>query len=305
MSRVPSDDPRLEPTGVAERLVGAIGRHVLSAGQASLRTIREIFAQIPVADGDAPRPPKIDPPASRPAASDRPAAGPEKTSHPANRALSAPPPAELLRTDTALPDSYASDRLVILARDPHCLYAYWDLSDAHGRTVRTQAGAGPLRLVLRTYDVTQVAFDATPPARFQDFAVAGEARSVYAYVGKPAACLVAEVGYLRTDGAFFPLARSQPVWTPRTEQPGTAPGRWMTVGWSARAAAGEVVPLATTGTGYLDAGASESLVTARRAPSSWPGPLPSATQRGSWSLVRGRLTTAASPDDPPAARNEP
>lgn len=301
MTRVPSDDPRLEATGVAERLAGAIRRHVLAATQASLRTIREILAQMPLVGGELPRPPKIDMPASRPAASDRPAAGPEKMSHPTDRALSAPPPAELLRTDTALPNSYDSDRMVLLARDPHCLYAYWDLSDAHDRRVRAQAGSDPLRLLLRTYDVTQVAFDATPPARFQDFAVAGEARSVYAYVGKPAACFVVEVGYLRADGAFFPLARSRPVWTPRTEQPGAAPRRWMTVGWSEHADAGEVVPSASTGTGSVDTG----LVTARRAPSSWPGPLPSATQRGSWSLVRGRLTTAASPDDQPAARNEP
>jgi hypothetical protein len=199
-----------------------------------------------------------------------------------------------LRSAAALPATYGSDRLVLLARDPHCLYAYWDLSDARVHAIRTDAGAEPLRMVLRTYDVTQIAFDAAPPNRFQDFAVAGEARSLYAYIGKPAACFVAEVGYLRADGAFFPLARSLPIWTPRTDQPGVAPGRWMTVGWNERRdAGGTVVPLTATGTSDVTADG----VATRPAPSSWPGPAPSAQQRGSWSLVRGRLATATPTSD--------
>ena len=207
------------------------------------------------------------------------------------------PPADLLRTDAVLPAAYGSDRLVLLARDPHCLYAYWDLSGDRVTAVRTSAASDQLRSVLRIYDVTQIAFDAKPPTRFQDFSIAGDARSLYAYVGKPAGCFVAEVGYLRPDGGFFALARSQPVWTPRTEQPGAAPGRWMTVGWTERAAAGEVVPLTTTGTATID----PTPLASRQAPSSWPGPAPSAAQRGSWSLVRGRLATATAAD----AGNEP
>jgi hypothetical protein len=195
----------------------------------------------------------------------------------------------MLHGDASLPAGYGSDRLVMLARDPHCLYAYWDLSDARVADVRAEAAAPTLRSVLRVYDVTQIAFDAKPPTRFQDFAIAGDTRSLYAYVGKPAACFVAEVGYLRPDGAFFALARSEPVWTPRAEQPGTAPGRWMTVGWAERASAGHVVPLTTTGTGSVES----TLAALRQAPSSWPGPAPSAAQRGSWSLVRGRLATTA------------
>jgi hypothetical protein len=308
MTRVPIDDPGLfEQGGIANRLASGLRRHVLAAAQASLRALRELLAQLPTKESGA-RPTKIEPSSPRPAA-DRAGILPvQKANRPRSGVLPSPPPADLLQSDATLPGSYGSDRLVLLARDPHCLYAYWDLSDAHCRSVRTQAGADRLRTVLRTYDVTQVSFDAKPPTRFQDFTIVGDARSVYAYVGKPAACYVAEIGYLRHDGVFFPLARSQPVWTPRTGQPGTAPGRWMTVGWSEHREAREVVPLATTAPGSvgIGPGATESPVTAaRQGPSSWPSPSPSAAQRGSWSLVRGRLTTATSPDDPPAARNEP
>jgi hypothetical protein len=304
VTRVPSDHPgKVEAIAAAERLAGTVRRHILAAAQASLRMMREMLTQLP-AEGTA------RPASSAPRSATRePAAAPEPA--PPTRPAGPPPAADVLRTSGRLPSSYGSDRLVLLARDPHCLYAYWDVSPARDEAIRKDAGADQLRLVLRTYDVTQIAFDAEPPRRFQDFAVGGDARSLYAYVGKPAACFVAEVGYLRHDGAFFPLARSLPVWTPRTEQPGTAPGRWMTVGWNERRGAGEVVPITTTGSTpkASEAGPEASAPpeasrfdATRPAPSSWPGPAPSAAQRGSWSLVRGGLASPTTVDAPPSPR---
>lgn len=296
MTRAPSDDPeRLEPIRIAERLADSFRHHVLAAAQASLKALREILAHFPV---DAPPPDAPDRPTQAPVTRTAPPA-PTATPRPAPRhaaVVPPPPPAELLRDDAPLPESYGSDRLVLLARDPHCLYAYWDLSPAHVERVRTSAESDALRIVLRTYDATQIAFDATPPARFQDFAVAGNARSLYAYVGKPAASFVAEVGFLRNDGAFFPLARSAPVWTPRTELPGTGPGQWMTVGWRepqnghGAAHAGEVVAVGSDGPTTAELQEAERVIGARQAPSSWPGPPPPGAQRGSWSLVRGKRT---------------
>jgi hypothetical protein len=300
VTRVPSDPPdKLEVIAAAERVAGVVRRHVLTAAQVSLRALRELLARFPVGDPTPGRsgaaPPAATPPASPPT---NPRVAPTRVATP-----TAPPSAELLRTANALPASYGSDRLVLLARDPHCLYAYWDLSDGRVRAVRGDVGGGPLRMVLRAYDVTQISFDAAPPTRFQDFAVAGDARSLYAYIGRPASCFVAEVGYLRADGAFFPLARSLPIWTPRTDQPGAAPGRWMTVGWTERRDSGLVVPLAATGADVLEGGAaSEDRPAPRQAPSSWPGPAPADAQRGSWSLVRGGLTT--NPDAPRTTRSD-
>jgi uncharacterized protein len=293
VTRVPSDDPdSTEPLAVAGRLAVTLRRHLLAVAQAGLRTVREALAQIPV-----PR-------------TDRAPVAPTPTAPPALAAVSPgvkgahhphPPLADLLRSETPLPETYGSERVVLLVRDPHCLFAYWDLSEKRRQTVRAEAGSGPLRLVLRTYDVTTIRFDARPPERFQDFAIAGEARSVYAYVGKPAACFVAEVGYLRPDGAFFSLARSQPVWTPRTEQSGEVPGRWMTVGWTERASPGTAVPSPTVQIDESPAVATNGTTAAHGvtpivdASSSWPGPAPIGAQRGSWSLVRGGLAAPGAP----------
>lgn len=304
MTRVPTDrSAKLEAIAVAERLAGTVRRHLLTMAQASLRMVRELLNHLP-AEAEEPRLP-ASAPASTPAAK-------APTAKPA--ASTAPAP-DLLRTSGRLPAAYGSDRLVLLARDPHCLYAYWDLSNARDQAVRATAGSDQLRLVLRTYDVTQIAFDAEPPRRFQDFAVSGDARSLYAYVGKPAACFVAEIGYLRADGAFFPIVRSLPIWTPRTEQPGAAPGRWMTVGWNEQRQAGKVEPLApTTGTTPTAVAPAPAAATPTdtpptddpaappAVPSSWPGPAPSAAQRGSWSLIRGGLASPTTVDAPPVAR---
>ncbi len=291
MTRVPSVEASCpEVTTVAGRLAEFLRTRLLTAAQVGLRAVREALARLPKersADGLAPT-------AAAPAAADR-SATPAAS---ATEAAAAPAAVDALRTFTPLPDSYGSERVVLLARDPHCLFAYWDVSEARRKRVRHDAASDNLRAVLRAYDVTQVPFDAAPPNRFQDFPVHGDARSVYAYVGKPAACFVAEIGYLRPDGAFFPLARSQPIWTPRTEQPGSAPGRWMTVGWTERRDAGALVPVDVARTPYrAGAPAGDTAETARQAPSSWPGPAPSSAQRGSWSLVRGGRGNAASTDD--------
>ncbi len=291
MTRVPSDDPgRVDPSGVAEGVAGTMRRHLLTAAQASLRALREMLSRLPTGDGETHRPAATPPTPTGPRVEPR-------TATPRDVRVPPPPAADLLRNTATLPTTYGSDRLVLLARDPHCLYAYWDLSDVRFQAVRVDAGSDQLRMVLRTYDVTQIAFDAEPPRRFQDFAVANDARSLYAYIGKPAACFVAEVGYLRPDGAFFPLARSLPIWTPRTDQPGVAPGRWMTVGWNEQRDAGTVVPLVTTAPVDVAVDATASPVAIRPAASSWPGPSPSDQQRGSWSLVRGKLVAATSATD--------
>jgi hypothetical protein len=302
VTRVPSNPPgKLEAVASAERLAGVVRRHFLNAAQAGLRAVRDLLARFPVGESDSGRRPPPPAPTSQASPTTTPA---NVRTQAARRATPTRPSADLLRSTHTLPAAYGSDRLVLLARDPHCLYAYWDLSEARIHAVRTDAGSEQLRMVIRTYDVTQISFDAEPPIRFQDFAVDGEARSLYAYLGRPASCFVAEVGYLRPDGAFFPLARSLPIWTPRTDQPGAAPGRWMTVGWSERRNPGGVVPLATTGMSGAPGGPSADRPETRQAPSSWPE-TPAAAQTGSWSLVRGGLTAAASPPDAsPATRSD-
>jgi len=275
--RAPWSDQR---TVAPANLASAIGRQVLDLVQESLRGLRNLLSRMRVAESGAPEAsyPKVPIPAPGRRKDGEGADG--ERAHGAQHRM-----ADLLRGDADLPRAYGSNRLVLLARDPYCLFAYWDISEERRHTVREQAGAGAVREVLRTYDVTQLTFDARPASRFQDFPVAAGVRSLYAYVGKPAACFRAEIGYLRFDGVFFTLAGSEPVWMARTDEPGAEPGRWMTVRWSERPEARAV----TTSAGPTMRGAATGTAPTRAAPSSWQGAAPAAAaiQRGSWSLVRG------------------
>src|SRR4051812_34201824 len=58
---------------------------------------------------------------------DKPAAPP--VSGPGQRyALGPTPPEEKLEAEGELPESYGTQKLLLAARDPHWLYAHWDLS---------------------------------------------------------------------------------------------------------------------------------------------------------------------------------
>ena len=142
------------------------------------------------------------------------------------------PSAAALRIEAELPAAYGDDRLVLLARDPSCLFAYWDLSAERQRSVQALAGGEAARKVLRVYDVTFISFSGTKAWRHQDLLVANDVGSAYVDVETPGASYVAEIGYLRPDGAFFALARSNVVWTARAGEPGHERVRWMTVRWN-------------------------------------------------------------------------
>ena len=68
---------------------------------------------------------------------------------------SPPPPAP------ELPATYNDNRLVLLARDPYWLYAYWDFSVEQIGAALTRLGVQDARPILRVFDVTYVHFDGT------------------------------------------------------------------------------------------------------------------------------------------------
>ncbi len=130
-----------------------------------------------------------------------------------------------LATAPPLPTSYGDDRLVLLARDPGTVFAYWDLAPGfdhppHGRDAH---------LVLRIEDLTLLDFQAARPWRQQDFEVEGLVGSRYVEVAHSAGTYRAQLGWRYGDGGFVGRVHSAIVTTPRAETPGHEPLRWMTV----------------------------------------------------------------------------
>jgi hypothetical protein len=108
---------------------------------------------------------------------------------------------------STLPDAYGTRRLFVAARDPHWLYAYWDLSEDEAQLYRSFARDGQLALNVRTEPagnetLPRVAF---PPG----------ARSWFIQVGQADTEFMVELGYEDAGGSWQVVAVAPAVRTPR------------------------------------------------------------------------------------------
>ena len=104
-----------------------------------------------------------------------------------------------------LPEAYGSGRLFLTPRDPHWLYAYWDLSWQQMADYRGQASDG--RLLLRVYEKHH-----RDP--IQTLVLGHDTRNWYIPVNKAATTYSAELGFWRHDGSFHAISRSREATTP-------------------------------------------------------------------------------------------
>lgn len=129
-----------------------------------------------------------------------------------------------------LPRSYGQDRLVLMARDPFWLYAYWEMAAAKENF---QAGRGRRawqvsRPVLRVYDVTGVeAFNGGNANSYVDIPLSGEADNWHIEVGSPDRTYCVDLGRLMPNGEFVFLLRSNTVTTPRATLSDRLDEEWM------------------------------------------------------------------------------
>jgi hypothetical protein len=112
----------------------------------------------------------------------------------------------------ALPARYNETRAVLMVRDPHWAYAYWDVEEAQAARVRRDSAFE--QLVLRVQDLQ--------PASSFDIPIQWSDSSWYIYLPNQDADYLLELGYL-ASGRFRLLARSNQVRTPRESIAGDAP----------------------------------------------------------------------------------
>ena len=93
-----------------------------------------------------------------------------------------------LTRNHSLPHRYGVDRLALMARDPHWLYAYWEITATKQEDLNTVYGPdawSSTRPVLRVYDVTGVDFDGTNAKSYVDIHVDEHADNWHIQVGQP------------------------------------------------------------------------------------------------------------------------
>ena len=115
-------------------------------------------------------------------------------------------PAEQLETEGELPEAYGTQKLLLTARDPHWLYAHWDLTREQQRAHGAQSADG--HLILRVH---QGEVSARPVAEVQ---VRPEARHWFVHVERAGTSYLAELGFRTATGQWTPISSSDSTLTP-------------------------------------------------------------------------------------------
>ncbi|MBN2024246.1 MAG: DUF4912 domain-containing protein [Pirellulales bacterium] len=122
----------------------------------------------------------------------------------------------------------ASDRLVVIVRDPYWLHAYWELTPQS--IDRAEAAMGQhwhgSKPILRLYEIAQDGTTSHAKTAIRDIEIHGAVSNWYIDVQDPPKSFQMEVGYLASNGRFLCLARSNVVSTDTAKKPNGVDGNW-------------------------------------------------------------------------------
>lgn len=116
------------------------------------------------------------------------------------------PPAEKFSAAAELPEAYGTKRLFLTARDPHWLYANWDLTRAQQAAYNAESADG--HLILRIFNT------ARPGRIASEIHVHPESRHWFAHVDEAGAKYSAELGVYGKGRKWTSIAKSGATLTP-------------------------------------------------------------------------------------------
>ncbi|MGO8836466.1 MAG: DUF4912 domain-containing protein [Limisphaerales bacterium] len=117
-----------------------------------------------------------------------------------------PPPPHFGSAEAELPEAYGTRRLFLTARDPHWLYAYWDLTREQQAKFNAQSSDG--HLILRVYAGK---LEGHPVCEIH---VHPESRHWFAHVERAGDSYAAELGYYSPLGRWTRIVVSSATVTP-------------------------------------------------------------------------------------------
>jgi len=126
------------------------------------------------------------------------------------------------------PVGYGDNRVVLMIRDPHWLFAYWEVSDWRKNEIIKEIGGEVFsvsKTILRVYDVGGW--------NYFDIDLSFGARNWYIHVPVPNRTYCVDFGYLTPDGKFIAAARSNWVTAPLDSMSDVIDEEWMIPDWNA------------------------------------------------------------------------
>ncbi len=112
-----------------------------------------------------------------------------------------------------IPEKYHKDTLVLLVRDPYCIYSFWEITEQKikkAQKILTKNIFAQSTLILRLFNYKQLN---TKPS-YNDINNINFIGSWYITNQTPGTNFYAEIGYKTPDGQFISLLRSNTVATP-------------------------------------------------------------------------------------------
>ncbi|WP_418790596.1 DUF4912 domain-containing protein [Phosphitispora sp. TUW77] len=115
------------------------------------------------------------------------------------------------------PACYCENSVMLLVRDPHCIFAYWEISSVQMDLIAGEFGRpwGEIPLKLIIYDLTGIGQDRDKAHDSFNITVHSLANNYYINDVKPNHSYCADLGVVSPDGIFVCLLRSDVVQTPR------------------------------------------------------------------------------------------
>ena len=129
------------------------------------------------------------------------------------------------RKEFVFPLAYGDNKIVLLVRDPHWIYSYWEITENKYNEVRGILGSDfeKSKEILRVYDSTE------QPWKSFDITVSYGTRNWYINVPTSNRTYIVDIGFLSPDGRFIAMARSNAVTTPRDGMSDIIDEEWMVV----------------------------------------------------------------------------
>ncbi|MGB4681528.1 MAG: DUF4912 domain-containing protein [Firmicutes bacterium] len=147
----------------------------------------------------------------------------------------ADPQTYYLNRGESLPERYGEDRLVILPRDPHNIFAYWEISPQTREALARRAseeGCPEFALCLRVYKYGWG--EGEDAEGFFDLEVSGDINNWYIAVPHADRCYRVELGWKAPGRSFQSLLRSNLIRTPRDSLSDLIDEQWQLPDWKAQ-----------------------------------------------------------------------
>lgn len=132
-------------------------------------------------------------------------------------------------TEEELPESYGDNKVVLMVRDPHWAYVYWEINSRKVAEVRSrlESDFDHSRLILRVYDITGIEFNGFNAHSFFDIEIPNVLGNWYVHLGRPNRTFCIDIGYRNQEGGIFSLSRSNKITSPRDSFSEVADEEWM------------------------------------------------------------------------------